>query len=323
MQLSKKKIVLISGAAGMVGSNLIKRFIKKKNIIILALDNLTLGKIDYLNQFIKKKNFFFFKKDLSKNFKDKKLHDILNNNKLSEVWLLAANSDIRKGSQDSKVDFENTYLTNFTFLKFLRIYLDKDAKIIFSSSSAIYGRYKGIINEKLKKYKPISNYGKMKLLSEKFINKFCTKNKLKGFIFRFPNVVGKNLTHGVIYDLNKKIKTKSNYLKVLGNGNQTKPYSDVEEIISCLIFFTRIKFSGSINYFNIGNSDDGIKVKEIVKILLKKKKSRKIPIYQRTKYGWKGDVPFYKYSTKKINNLGFKFKLSSKQSVIKAIDNLK
>ncbi len=323
MPLSKKKIVLISGAAGMVGSNLIKRFIKKKNIIILAFDNLTLGKIDYLNKFIKKKNFFFFKKDLSKNFKDKKLHDILNNNKLSEVWLLAANSDIRKGSQDSKVDFKNTYLTNFTFLKFLKIYLDKDAKIIFSSSSAIYGSYKGIINEKLKKYKPISNYGKMKLLSEKFINKFCTKNKLKGFIFRFPNVVGKNLTHGVIYDLNKKIKTKSNYLKVLGNGNQTKPYSDVEEIISCLIFFTKIKFSGSTNYFNIGNSDDGIKVKEIVKILLKKKKSRKTPIYQRTKYGWKGDVPFYKYSTKKINNLGFKFKLSSKQSVIKAINNLK
>ena len=79
----------------------------------------------------------------------------------------------------------------------------------------------------------------------------------------------------MIYDLNKKIKTKSNYLKVLGNGNQTKPYSDVEEIISCLIYFTKIKFSGSINYFNIGKSDDGIKVKEIVKILLKKKKIQK------------------------------------------------
>ena len=56
----KKKIVLITGAAGMVGSNLIRRYIKKKNLVIVAIDNLVLGNIDYLDAYIKKKNFFFF-----------------------------------------------------------------------------------------------------------------------------------------------------------------------------------------------------------------------------------------------------------------------
>ena len=58
----KKKIVLITGAAGMVGSNLIRRYIKKKNLVIVAIDNLVLGNIDYLDTYIKKKNFFFLKK---------------------------------------------------------------------------------------------------------------------------------------------------------------------------------------------------------------------------------------------------------------------
>ena len=58
----KKKIILITGAAGMIGSNLIKRYIKKKNLVIVAIDNLVLGNIDNLDAYIKKKIFFFLKK---------------------------------------------------------------------------------------------------------------------------------------------------------------------------------------------------------------------------------------------------------------------
>ena len=58
----KKKIILITGAAGMIGSNLIKRYIKKKNLVIVAIDNLVLGNIDYLDAYKKKKIFFFLKR---------------------------------------------------------------------------------------------------------------------------------------------------------------------------------------------------------------------------------------------------------------------
>ena len=51
-----KEIILITGAAGMVGSNLIKR-IKFKNKVVIAIDNLTLGKKIFVT-YIKKKIFF-------------------------------------------------------------------------------------------------------------------------------------------------------------------------------------------------------------------------------------------------------------------------
>ena len=144
---------------------------------------------------------------------------------------------------------------------------------------------------------------------------------LKVYIFRFPNVVGKNLTHGIIFDFINKIKINKKILNVLGNGNQQKPYSDVSEIIKCMIYIKKLSFKNFVNYFNIGTSDKGIKVKEIVNIFLKNLNFTITPIYQNKKKGWKGDIVNYKYSTKKINRLGFNFKLNSKEAIKKTVKN--
>ena len=317
-----REIILITGAAGMVGSNLIKR-IKFKNKVVIAIDNLTLGKKKFLLPYIKKKNFFFLKKNLSKKIISKKFENILKNNYLSEVWLLAANSDIKKGSSNYKVDFNNTYLSTINIVKFLKKYIKDKTKIIFTSSSAIYGETNSTISEKTKIKKPISNYGIMKLKSEIFLTNFSKQFKIKTFIFRFPNVVGSNLTHGLLFDMRNKIFSKNKYIQVLGNGEQQKPYSHVNEIIDCMYFFKKKKFKRRINFFNIGSNDDGVKVKDIVRKIKKKLKSQKTIKFQKQKVGWKGDVVKYKYSTKKINNLGFKFKLNSQQAIDKTINNIK
>ena len=71
---------------------------------------------------------------------------------------------------------------------------------------------------------------------QKYIFKiFCKKIKIKYVIGRFPNVVGKPFTHGVIFDLANKI-IKNSFLKVLGNGKQQKPYVHVSELIKCIEF---------------------------------------------------------------------------------------
>ena len=67
-----KKIILITGAAGMVGSNLINKYINQ-DVQIIGIDSLKLGKIEYIKSFKKKKNFLFFKIDLSKKIKNKKI----------------------------------------------------------------------------------------------------------------------------------------------------------------------------------------------------------------------------------------------------------
>ncbi len=315
-----KKIILITGVAGMVGSNLINKYINQ-DVQIIGIDSLKLGKVKYINPYKKKKNFLFFKIDLSKKIKNTNIENILKKNYLHEIWHLAANSDIQSGIGDYEVDLKDTFLTTFNTINFISKYLKKNTKFIFSSSSAIYGHVKGSISENYKKKIPISNYGLMKLLSEEYLEHIANKNNLKTFIFRFPNVIGNNLTHGIIYDFIKKISYNKKILNVLGNGDQQKPYSDVLEIINCMVFIKNKKFLQNINYFNIGTNDKGIKVRDIVNIFLKETNYGTKAIFQRKKQGWEGDVVNYSYSTKKINKLGFKFKYSSKQVITKTIKN--
>ena len=89
-----------------------------------------------------------------------------------------------------------------------------------------------------------------------------------------------------------------------------------------MIYTIDKKFKKKINIFNIGTDDKGIKVNEIVRMLLNKFNSNKIPRYEKNSRGWPGDIPKYQYSTSKINSLGFNFKLNSREAVKLAIDNL-
>ena len=215
------KKIIITGASGLVGSTLINSIIDKKNKII-AIDNLSGGKIKYLKNFIKNNKIKFINEDISKKKLSNNFFQQINKIKFDEVWLLAANSDIKKGILDPNVDFKNTYLTTFNFLNNIQNYLKKSCKIVFTSSSAVYGENKSyaLLKENTGPHTPVSNYGSMKLASEAYITHFAFKNKLIYQIYRLPNVIGKNITHGIFYDMRKKFLNRSKIVKVLGNGNQ-------------------------------------------------------------------------------------------------------
>jgi len=316
-----KKVILITGVAGMIGSNLLKTVINKKNIII-GIDNFTLGKKKNIKTFLKNKNFHFFNKNLDREIRSEKINKLLKKNRLTEVWLLAANSDIKKGTLNSDVDLKNTFLTTYFSLHLVKKFLNKSTKIIFSSTAAIYGNTNNKVIEENTPTKPISNYGAMKLASEAYISAFCENFNVRAIIYRFPNVTGPNLTHGLLYDMKKKFLLKNNFVNVLGNGLQQKPYSYVSEIVKCMKFFKNKKFNKKVIYLNIGTNDKGIKVKNIVDLIKRKFKSKKRVIYQKSKIGWVGDVPMYRYSTRKINKLGYKFKFTSKDVILKTVKNL-
>ena len=73
---------------------------------------------------------------------------------------------------------------------------------------------------------------------------------------------------------------------------------------------------------NLGNNDDGITVKEIAEMVTSKfKKNIKIS-YGKNDFGWVGDIPKFKFNTEKLNNMGWSPKLSSKEAVKLAIDEI-
>ena len=319
LKTKNKDVYIITGVAGLIGSTLLSDLIKRKKCIIIGIDNFRLGKLEFIKTFTRNKKFILFEINLNKKIINNKILNILKKNRLKQIWHLAANSDIQSGANNTFADLKNTFLTTSNICNFLKPFVEKKTILIFSSSSAIYGNIKGRISEGSSPHMPESYYGAMKLASESFISAFSFNNNIKSFIFRFPNVVGKNLTHGVIYDLSKKIISKNQYLKVLGNGQQRKPYSHVSEIIKCMIYVIKKKHNKKINYYNIGTNDSGIKVKNIVHLLLKKFRIKKKIIYEKNDRGWKGDIPYYRYSTKKLNKTGFKFYLNSHASIKKTL----
>ena len=310
--MKKHKISLITGVAGTIGSNLAKKYLLNKNHIVLGFDNLSLGSKNNLNKIIKNKNFKFFKCDVSSMKELKKLKFYY---KIDYLWLLAANSDIKKGYLSIDNDLNNTLMTTISSLNHFSNKLQKNGKICFSSSSAVYGNLKSELKENNQNYNPISNYGETKLISELYIENFCKKLKLNYLILRFPNVVGKPFTHGIIFDLAKKL-IKNKYLNVLGNGNQKKPYVHVSELVECMHYLIKKK---NFKLYLIGPKDKGITVKQIVKTLKSNFKIEKKIIYQKQVHGWPGDVPIYSYNTSRLRKEGFTFKLSSKQAIDLAI----
>lgn len=309
--------IIITGAAGLIGSTLIEFIIKNKKNKILAIDNLSCGKFNNIKKFIKEKNFIFLNADISKKKFNSKTKAIIKNNIYNEIWLLAANSDIQKGNVNENIDLQNTFFTTFYFLNNIQSHITRNTKIIFTSSSAVYGKKLNKVNTDDSTLLPISNYGAMKLASESYLSYFANKKHIKYYIYRLPNVIGENITHGLLFDMKKKFFSNKNFVQVLGNGNQKKPYAFAEDLIKAIMKLNKLNNSLILN---IGPKDFGITVKKIINKIYYKLNSKKKIFYEKKNYGWPGDVPEYYYDLKNLNKKNVNLKLSSKEAINKTIN---
>lgn len=303
--------ILVTGAAGFIGSHLIDELLEKDNEIV-AVDNLSLGRMSNLDSAVKNPRFKFFRFDILD--KDK-LFKLFESEKIDIVFHLAANSDIAKSYANPDVDFNNTFSTTYNVLLAMKQFDVK--KIVFASTSAIYGEAKQKLTENYGPLFPVSHYGASKLASEAFISSFCENYGIKAWIVRFPNVVGERATHGVIFDFIKKLKNNPLELEVLGNGEQIKPYLYVKDLVNAILFVFE-NTNEKINFYNIG-VETRAKVKDIAKMVIEEMGLNAQIKYTGGDRGWIGDVPEFNYSLDKIHSLGWKAQISSDEAVRKSI----
>ena len=297
--------ILITGAAGFIGSNLVENFLNEGKKVI-GIDNFSRGEAKNISKFQSNPLFIFHEMDMNdyKNY-----HSIIKAESelefIDEVWHMAANSDIPAGIKDASVDLKDTFMTTFYTLQIMQ---DFDIKFLsFASSSAIYGDLGEIkLVEDVGPLFPISNYGAMKLASEASISAAVESYLDAAYIFRFPNVVGVPATHGVILDFIKKLNKDANCLNVLGNGSQRKSYLHVSELVSAMIYVSEFyKDENNLEILNIGCDDDGILVSEIAKIVVSMCAPKAKIFYGDKNRGWIGDVPKFSYNVSKLKNLGW------------------
>ena len=302
--------ILVTGGAGFIGSHLVDRLLEKRQSVV-CVDNLLLGRRDFLTNAMKNKNFTFYNFDL---LDIDKLDKLFKEQQFDFIYHLAANSDIRAGVADTSTDLNLTFKLTYNILECMRV--NKVNKILFTSSPTVFGDTDKPLTEDLP-MKPESLYGASKLASEAYIRAFSSLYGFQSWMLRLSNMVGGRATHGILYDFVYKVQNNPNELIVLGDGKQCKPYMYVQELIDC-IFFVVENATDQVNTFNVGPKD-GARVSEIAKLFLKYfGKDHKIK-YTGGKTGWKGDVPFYSHNSEKLNNLGWAPKLSSIEAVEKAV----
>lgn len=299
----------ITGGAGFIGSFVVDRLAKRNAVTVY--DNLSTGREEFIAPHFGEPYFKFVKADLldfGTLYREMKDHE--------SVWHIAANPDIRKGTESTRVDLEQNTLATYNALESARRCDIKS--FVFSSTSTVYGRAKVVPTpEDAGPCLPISLYGASKLACEGLVSAYAELYGIKSWIFRFANIVGHRSTHGIIFDMVEKLNKERKTLEVLGDGKQRKSYLLVEECVDAMVFgFNHAK--DQLNYFNLGASDQ-ITVKRIIDIIVEEAKLKDTKIkYTGGESGWKGDVPRFLLDVKKMAKLGWKAKHTSEEAVREA-----
>lgn len=310
----------ITGIAGFIGSHLADCLLGSGDRVS-GVDDLSLGKLEYLSEARQNAKFRFFENDIS--------HTANASESLQAacewggtpdiVWHLAANSDIPAGTADATVDFKRTLQTTYAILEAAKSSAVK--KVAFASTSAVYGERGDLLTEDSGPLLPISNYGATKLASEALLSAAAELFLERIWIFRFPNVVGPRPTHGAILDFVRRLADRPASLRVLGDGSQTKPYLHVSDLIAAMQFIVA-RANDRRNVYNIGPEGAGTTVAFIAEQTV----ARALPgtplAYTGGDRGWVGDVPRFRYSTERLAQLGWRPGLTSDEAVLRAIDEI-
>ena len=281
---------------------------------MVCVDNFFIGTKENIAHLKDNAHFKFYEQDLTD--LDKVL-EIFKKEQVEYVFHLAANSDIQASAQSPMIEYKNTYSTTFILLECMRQCGVK--KLFFASTSAVYGEQMGAeVSEEAVALKPISYYGGAKLGSEGIISSFAYMNDMSVLVFRFPNVIGPRLTHGVIYDFVKRLKDDPSHLKILGDGRQSKPYIYVLDLVDAIMHFKDAP--KGVTLYNVG-VETQTSVTRIAEIVCEKMGLSGIPFeYTGGRGGWKGDVPVFAYNLEKIHATGWTAHMTSDEAVAKTVE---
>jgi UDP-glucose 4-epimerase len=306
--------VFVTGAGGFIGSNLIDRLIADRHNVV-GYDNFSTGRRRFLDDAVRSDRLSVIEGDT---LDVERLTAAMNGCDL--VFHLAANADVRFGTEHPRKDLEQNTIATFNVLEAMRA--SGVTRIAFSSTGSIYGEPDVHPTPETAPF-PIqtSLYGASKLAGEGLIQAYCEGFGFQAFIFRFVSILGERYSHGHVFDFYGRLRENPNELRVLGNGRQRKSYLYVQDCIDAMLLVIE-KATDKVNVFNLG-AGEYCHVDDSIGWITEHLGLNPVRNYTGGERGWIGDSPFIFLDTTKIRALGWKPKLSIRDGIIRTLDYLR
>ena len=230
------------------------------------------------------------------------------------IFHLAAQADIRKSLTNHYSDLSQNLYGTLNLLEAMKHNHVKD--LVFASSSAVYGE--ATVTPTPETYAPsqTSLYGASKLACESYAQAFSQFMPLRFWAFRFSNVIGEGCKRGVIWDFVHKLKENPKRLEILGDGKQSKEYVHVSDVVSGML---EAFYLGKEGVYNIGHHTQTT-VDQVADLVIEEMGLTDVTRqYSGGKRGWVGDNPEVILSIDKLENLGWKPKVSSDEAIRRTV----
>ena len=296
----------VTGGAGFIGSNLCDRLLSLGHTVT-AFDNFSSGFPAFLAGAREHPRFRVAEGDVLGNSLESALADC------DFVFHLAANADVRFGTQHPERDLHQNTIATFRVLEAMR--KTNVRRIAFSSTGSIYGEPEVFPTPEGAPF-PVqtSLYGASKLAAEGLISAYCEGYDFQAYIFRFVSVVGERYTHGHIFDFYRQLLECPDKLTVLGDGRQRKSYIYVDDCIKAILLAID-RLDQAVNILNLG-TNEFIDVNQSIGWIAKHLALSPELAYTGGERGWVGDSPFIFLDTTRIQALGWKAERTIEEGVI-------
>ncbi|MFO7992058.1 MAG: GDP-mannose 4,6-dehydratase [Thermoplasmata archaeon] len=309
--------ILITGGCGFIGTNLIDFIMEKTDWHVNVLDDLSVGKLEYLKslKYYDETRIDFHRGDI-RSEEDVKPAII----GCDYAVHLAAQTDVMKSIDDPEKDADINIMGTINVLKMA---VDEGIKAVsFSSSAAPLGDQEQPVHEG-KVPQPLSPYGASKLSCEGYCSAFAGSYNLSTSALRFSNVYGPNSWHkgSVVAKFIKQI-LDGDVPVIYGDGKQTRDFIHTEDI-SNAVYLSLINSSPGFDLYQLGTGEEtGVnslyyKIKDIME---KKVDDIKVP---EPAYGEERTGEIYRSYcdvSKAMNELGYEPQVSIDDGLEETVD---
>lgn len=306
--------IVVTGGAGFIGSNLVDYLLARGHAVV-AFDNFSTGRTEFLEAARASAQFTCIEGDttepeaLVRAFRGADF-----------VYHLAANADVRRGTEHPRKDLEQNTIATYNVLEAMRE--NTIRRIAFSSTGSIYGEPEVFPTPETAPF-PVqtSLYGASKLAGEGLIAAYCEGFGFQSYIFRFVSLLGERYSHGHVFDFVQRLSQDPARLRVLGNGQQRKSYLYVQDCLEAMqVAIDRAE--GKVNIFNLG-TDESCRVVDSIGWITGELGVSPSLDFTGGERGWIGDSPLIHLDCSRIRALGWAPKLTIQQGVTTTVQYLR